>query len=106
SGVSQITLRGSCAALSLSAVTPWRAHEHWGATARSRAGQPRAQVLLHRWPLRRQDGEARRVARGEIGGQPVRAQHPLELRADALERRARALVAHVGVKANAPDVPR
>ena len=33
------------------------------------------------------------------------AQHSLELRADALEGRARALVAHIGVEAHAVHAP-
>src|SRR6516165_7577676 len=69
-------------------------------------GEPLLQALLQLRPLRRNDREARRVARREVGGETVRPQHAFELRADARQRLARALVAHVGVEAHAVHAPR
>jgi len=77
-------LRGSCAALSLFAVTPWRAHEHWGdgpnqqarAILASRFFLPSTFCHWHIRPPRWESAPSRRAV--ENRGQPVRRQcmHP------------------------------
>src|SRR5579883_2240067 len=75
--------------------------------ARSRARrEARDEPRLHRRPLFRQDREAEGIARDEVCGHAVGAQHPLERSADALDRSARALVARIGVETDAQHPPR
>src|SRR5258708_39554305 len=73
---------------------------------RSRLIQEMTQLSPHRWPLRRHDRIARRVASRVVSGHPMGSENPFELSTDAFERNASTLVARVGVKADTEHLPR
>src|SRR5437762_1950119 len=63
------------------------------------------QALPDRAPLGRRDAEPRRVPRGLVHGDTVRAQDALEHAPDPFDSVPRPLVPHVGVQAHRPDSP-